>query len=154
MDARGCPMRQESVDDVATVDRGAIPNELHPPRHLAQQVLEKPDHVGRIERMTLAVEVQLALGWDGTEGREVMPHPPLPYDRRLAYRDIGADHTGQGIEARCLYEEDDLLLRLRPFVMVGQVCSRHWVIAAVSRWRARRAGLCGLPRMAWQRRPT
>src|ERR687895_642861 len=117
-------------------------------------MLEKRDHVIRVDRAILATEVQLALGRDGTDRREVVAGPPVPHKRRLTPRGIGAHDTGQGINTRCVYEEDGLLLRLRPFLMVGQVSSRHRAIAASSRWQARRAGFCGLHRMVWQRRPT
>jgi hypothetical protein len=79
---------------------------------------------------------------------------PPPHDRGVAHRCVGADDTGQGREAQLVYAEDGLRRRRRPLLLAGQVSSRHWAIAPSSRWRARRAGCCGLHRMAWQRRPT
>jgi hypothetical protein len=47
-----------------------------------------------------------------------------------------------------------LLLSLRPFLMAGQVSSRHCAMAASLRCRARRAGFCGRQRRASSTRPT
>jgi hypothetical protein len=57
----------------------------------------------------------------------------LAQDGCLPHRRIGAHHTGQRIEARFVYEEEALLLTLRPFLMADQVSSRQWVMAASSR---------------------
>ena len=133
MQAWRCAVDQELFDGTAAMDRRAIPDDDHPASHLAQQVLEKPDHVVRVDSTVLAAEVQLALGRDGTDHREMVAGPPLPQDWRLAYWRIGPDDAGQWIQARFVYEEDGLLLRLRPFLMAGQVSSRHWAIAASSR---------------------
>src|SRR5262249_14725403 len=110
-------------------------------------------YVVRIDGAVLAVEVQLALWRQGTDGGEMIARPPLPQDGCLPHRGIGADDTGQGIEARFVDEKDALLLGLRPLLMAGQLCSRPCASAASSRWRARRAGFCGLQRSALSKRP-
>jgi hypothetical protein len=66
----------------------------------------------------------------------------------------GANHTGQRVEPGFVYEEDVLLLGLRPFLMAGQVPWRQRAMATSSRWRAHRAGFCGLQRVALHQRPT
>ena len=50
----------ERVDGLAAVDRRAIPDQHHPARHLAQQVFEKRDHVGRVDGAILAMAGELA----------------------------------------------------------------------------------------------
>ena len=87
------------------------------------------------------MKIQLALRRDGADGREVIARPPLPENGRVAYRGIRADDTGQGIEARFIDEEDGLPLDLGPLLSAGQVSSRQRVMAASSRWLARRAEL-------------
>jgi hypothetical protein len=94
--------------------------------------------------MVLAEDVQFALRGQGADGREMLVGVPLPQDRGVAYGGIRPDHAGQGIKARFVYEEDRVLLRLRPFLIAGQVSSRQRAIAASLRCRARRIGFCGL----------
>ncbi len=154
VDTLGCPIRQESFDDMAAVDRRAIPENHHPARDLAQQMLEKRDDVCGIERAVLAVEVQLTLGRYRGDGREMVAGVPLPQDGGLADWGVGTHDTREGIKPGLIYEEDGLLLGFRPLLRAGQMSSRQRVIAASSRWRARRTGFCGLQRIALQRRPT
>ena len=59
---------QKVPDDLTTMDRRAIPDDHDPARHFAQEVIEKRDAVVSVEGMSLAVEVELALGRDGTAG--------------------------------------------------------------------------------------
>jgi hypothetical protein len=147
------PVREELLNGVTAVNRRTIPDDHHPTRHLAQQVLQKGHHILRIQGVVLAVEIQLALRRYGTDGGEVVAGPPFPQDRRVPYGGIGAHDTGQGIKARLIYEEDALLLFLRPFLIVGQISARQRAIAASSRCRARRAGFWRLQRSALHKRP-
>jgi hypothetical protein len=137
------PIRQELLDTMAAVDGGAVSDDDHLAGDLAQQVLEKPDDVVRIEGAVLAVEVELALGRQGADGGEMITRPPLSQDGCLPHRSIGAHHAGQGINPGLVYEEEALLLLLRPPLRAGQVCSRPCAMAASSRCRARRAGCWG-----------
>ena len=145
---------QELLDDATAVNGGSVPDDDHAARDFTQQVLQKGDYVGRVERVVLATEIELALKRDGTDGREVVAGPPLSQDGGLADRSIGAHDTRQGIKSGFVYKQDGLLLGLRPFWMAGQVSSCHWAMAASSRRWARRAGFCGLQRMALHKRPT
>jgi hypothetical protein len=99
MEALRRPIGQKLPDRVAAVDRRAIPDEHHPARHLPQQVLKKCHHVVRVDGVVLAVEVELAFGRDGGDGRQMVAGTPLPQDRRLPPGGIGAHDTGQGIES-------------------------------------------------------
>lgn len=154
MEPVGCPIRQECLDDVTAVNRGPVPNDDHPAGHLTQEVLQEGDDVVGVERVALAEAVEFALGGQGTDGRQMLTGPPLPQDGRLAHGRIGADDAGQGINPGLVYEENTLPLGFRPLLMAGQVSSRQRVMAASSRWRARRAGFCGLQRIVWHTRPT
>jgi hypothetical protein len=154
MDAVSCAVRQKALDDTAAVNRSPIPNDDHAAGYLPQQMLQKGDDILRIDRMLLAGEIQLAFGRHGADGREMVTRPPLPQDGRVPYRGIGADDTGQRIEPGLIDEEDRLLLRLGPLLRAGQVSPRQRAMAASSRWRARRAGFCGLQPMALSSRPT
>jgi hypothetical protein len=133
MEALRRAVGQEFFDDVAAVDRRAIPANHDLARHLPQQVFEKCDPVVRVEGVALAMEVERALGREGAARGEMVARAPLPQDGRVAHRRIRAYHTGQGIEAGFVYEEAGLPLGLRPFLMAGQVCSRQCAMAASSR---------------------
>jgi hypothetical protein len=128
-----CPIREELSDGMATVDGSAIPDDDQAAGNLAQQVFQEGHHVRRVDRVVLAVEVQLARRRQGADGREMIARPPLAQDGCLPHRRIGAHHTGQGIEARFIYEEEALLLDLCPLLMASQVSSRQCAIAASSR---------------------
>jgi hypothetical protein len=153
-EAGRCAVREKLPDGVAAVNRGPIPEEPHPARDLAQQVLKKRDHVVRIDRAVLAVAGERTLGREGADGGEMLASVPVPQDRRLPHWRIGTHDTGQGLESRLIEEEDRLLLGLGPLLMAGQVSSRQRAMAASSRCRARRIGLWGLQRSALRRRPT
>src|ERR671923_820717 len=71
---------QELLDDTAAVNGGSVPDDDHAAWDFTQQVLQKGDHVGRVERVVLAPEIELAIKRDGTDGREVVAGPPLPQD--------------------------------------------------------------------------
>jgi hypothetical protein len=145
---------QELLEEMAAVDRRAIPNDHQRARHLAEQMLQERDDIGGIDGLVLAVEIQLALRRNRTDSREVITRPPLPENGGLTYGGIGTDDTGQGIKPRFIDEEDGLPLGLCPLLRAGQVSSRQRVMAVSSRCRARRAGFCGLQRSAFSTRPT
>jgi hypothetical protein len=67
---------QELLDEVAAVDRCAVPNDHHRARHLAEQMLQERDDIGGIDGLVLAVEIQLARRRYRTDGREVVTRPP------------------------------------------------------------------------------
>jgi hypothetical protein len=154
VEALGGPIGQELLDAVTAMNRRPVPEEQQTARDLAQQVLQKGDDIDGIDGLVLPMKIQLAFRGEGADRREMIPGPPFPEDGGLAYWGIRADDTGQGIEPRFIDEEDRLPLGFGPFLSAGQVSSRQWVMATSSRWRARRAGFCGLQRMAWHKRPT
>ena len=89
---------QELVDEMAAVDRRAVPNDHQRTRHLAEQMLQERDNVGGIDDLVLAVEIELAPRRDRTDGGQMVTGVPLPQNGGLAYRGIGTDDAGQGVE--------------------------------------------------------
>jgi hypothetical protein len=128
-----CTIREELSDGTAAVDGSATPDDDHAAGALAQQVLEKRDHVMRGEGALLAVQVQLTRWRQGADGREMITRPPLLQNGRLAHRGRGPDDTRQGVEPRFIYQEDGLALGLCPLLMARQVSSRQCALAASSR---------------------
>ena len=149
----GGAVRKEPLDSVAAVDRRAIPDNQQTAGHFAQQMLETRHDGLRVDGVVLGVEVQPALRRQRADGGAMIARLPLPQDGGLPHRGVAAHHTRQGIETRFVYQEDGLLLGLRPFLRAGQVVSRQCAIAASSRCRARRAGFWRLQRIAWHTRP-
>jgi hypothetical protein len=150
----GRAIGQERLDDLAAMDGGAIPNNEQAAGNLTEEVLQKGHDISRVHRMILRMAVELALGRKGADRRQVVTGIPFPQNRRLADGSVGAHDTGQRVEPGLVYEQDRLLLGLRPFLIAGQVSSRHCAMAASLRCRARRTGFCGLQRIRSSRRPT
>jgi hypothetical protein len=149
MKALRSALGEECSNDLTAMDRGAILDAHYPTRHVAPQMREQDHHVRRIDGAILAVDVQLTRRNSRTDSGEVIAGAPSPQDGRLADWGRGADHAGQGIEAGCIDADDRLPRGFRPFLMAGHVSSCHWAMAAASRWRAQRAGVCGRRRLAW-----
>lgn len=92
-------VRQELVNEVTAVNRGAIPDDHHAARYFAQQMRQEGDPILCIERVLLTVAIPRAVRGYGADGREVITGPPLLQDRRLTYRRISTHHTGSRVEA-------------------------------------------------------
>jgi hypothetical protein len=145
---------QERVDDLTAVDRRPIPDNAHMAWHLSQQMSQKGHHIHRIEGAVLAMARPLPLWGDRADGREMLAGPPLLQDRGVSNRRIGADDAGQRIEPGFIDEKEAWPWGLRPLLRAGHVSWRQRAMATSSRWRARRAGCCGLQRIALSKRPT
>jgi hypothetical protein len=72
-----CTVGQELFDHMAAMNRGTIPNDDQTAGNLAEEGLQKGDHICRIEGMVLVEEVQFALRGQGADGREMLAGPPL-----------------------------------------------------------------------------
>jgi hypothetical protein len=117
----GRAIGQELLDDLATVNRGTIPDDDHTTGHLPQHMLEEGNHVCRMDGAVLAVEVQFALQGEGADRGEMSTGPPRPQGGRMAHRRIRPHNARKGIKPRLVYEAEGLLKRLGPFWMAGQV---------------------------------
>jgi hypothetical protein len=139
----GRPSGPACLADVTAMHGCAIPEHDHAARHFAPQGLQEGDHLPCVDGAVLTMEVPLAFRRDRTASGEVSAGLPFPPHGGLADRRLGADDTGQGINARCIYQEERVLLGWRPLLRAGQVSSRQ---------RARRAGFWGRQRSAWHPR--
>jgi hypothetical protein len=77
VEALGGPIRQELSDDLAAMDRGAVPDDAHSAGDLAPQMLQKGHAIRRVDRPLLGLELSLPRRGDGAHGREMIPGPPL-----------------------------------------------------------------------------
>jgi hypothetical protein len=91
----GCPIRQEGLHHPAAVHGGAIPHDAQAAGPLAQQLCPKGDHIGRVHRVVLRMEVACALGREGADRRQMLTGIPLAQNGRLAHRGLRAHDTGQ-----------------------------------------------------------
>jgi hypothetical protein len=121
----GRAIGQERLDDLAAMDGGAIPNNEQAAGNLTEEVLQKGNDISRVHRVILRMEVELAFERKGADRRQMVAGIPFPQNRRLADGSIGAHDTRQRVKPGLVYEKDGLLLDLRPFLIAGQVSSRH-----------------------------
>jgi hypothetical protein len=154
VEAWGGPLGQERCDAVTAMPRGPVPKEPQTAGPLAPQMVQQGDAIDRVDRLRLTVHRELTCRGAGADRRALIPAPPFPEDGGLASWGRRADDTGQGRAPGCIDAAERLPLRWGPLLRAGQVSSRPRVRAASSRGRARRAGWCGLRRMAWHTRPT
>src|SRR4051812_33290229 len=60
----GRAVRQERLDDLTTMNGGAIPQDDQAAGDLAEEMLQKGDDISRVHRVVLRLEVEFALGRD------------------------------------------------------------------------------------------
>ena len=133
--------------------RRAVPHQHQAARACPPPMLQKRAHVVGVDRVRLAVKRECALRRDGADGRQMIPGPPLVQAGGVPHRRIRAGDTGPGLHAGFISEEEALRLGLRPLLRAGQVAACPRVMAASARCRARRAGVWGLQRRTWPKRP-
>jgi len=115
---------------------------------------QKP-HDGRtIESCVLHLYVQLALGCDGANGRQMVARQRNMQHRRLSARRIRTHGHRQQIEPGFVYEHDGTSFPVGFFLMASQVSARHCSIAASWRWVARSRGFWRLHFICLSSRPT
>jgi hypothetical protein len=61
VEALGCPIGQERLNDLTTVNGGTVPDDDHPAWDFTQQVLQEGDHICRVESAILTMEIPFAL---------------------------------------------------------------------------------------------
>ncbi len=153
-DASGTALGQEVFDRLAAMNRCPIPDDQQLAGDVAQQVLEEPDDIGALVRVLLDQHEQPPGRGDAADDRQVIAGQWQAEDRRLAAWGIGADGTGQQVEARFVDPDDGSPLLVSPFFRAGQRSVRQVSIAASLRWLARAIGFCTLHPAARRSLPT
>jgi len=151
---RGCAVGQVFLHHVAAVDGRPVPEQQGLAAEVAPQMAQKPEHIGTPEGAALHLHIQLSLGGDTADGGKVIVGQPLPQHGGLPLRGEGADHRGQQVESRLVYEDDGALLLFCLFLSAGQRSTSQLRMASSFRWLARRAGFWRLHPHARKMRPT
>ena len=144
MESLGGPTGQEVLDRLATMDRGAIPDDEELASDLAQQEAEKPHHIGAVIGLGLRLHDQALVGRDGRDRRAMIAGQGNPQDRGLPVPRPGADVMGKQVEPRLIHPDDHSSFVVGFFLSAGQRCSHQTRMASSLRWVARSMGRCTL----------
>ena len=153
-DALGGALHQEVLDRLATVDRGAVPEDQELAGDVPQQVLEEADDVRALVGVLLDEHQQASRRGDAADDRQVIAAQRRAQDRGLAARGVGPDGAGQQVEGGLVDPDDGAPLPIGPLFSAGQRSAYQASIAASSRWLARRTGFCTLHPAARRSFPT
>jgi hypothetical protein len=154
LEAPGCPLGQEVLDRLATMDRGAVPQDQELAGKVPQQVLQEADDIRALVGLLLHLHQQPPVLGNAADDRQVIAAQRQAEDRRLAAWGVGPDGAGQQVEAGLVDPDDSPTFLFRPFLRAGQRSVRHTSIAASFRWLARWTGFCTLQPAARRRLPT
>ena len=110
MEPLGGPSGQVLLDNIAPVDGRTVPEHQHLAADMMPQMPEEPNHLGAAEGGGLHLHVQLPVGSDAADGRQVVPSQSFPQYWGFPPGGEGADHRRQQIESRLVYEDDGALL--------------------------------------------
>jgi hypothetical protein len=152
--APGRAVGQEVLDDLAPMDRGAIPDDQELAREVAQQVPEEAHHVRALEGAGQDLQQQAPLRGEAADRREVVARERDGQGRGVAPRGVGAHPGRQQVEPGLVDPDDRAPLVPGFFSRAGQ---RSWSQASTwawSRWVARTSGCWTLRSSARRRRLT
>jgi hypothetical protein len=140
MQALGRALREEVLDHLRAVDRGAVPDDEQLARNMAQQVLKETHHVRPAQSVVFHLHEDLPRRGDRANSRQVIPRERHPQHRRLAPGRISADGGRQEIEARLIYPHERAVFGPSFFSRAGICSAVQAAIVASLRWVARRSG--------------
>lgn len=141
------PIGEKRLDWLPAMDRRAIPDHQQQPRDVPQQMLEKANDILGTVGTLLRHQQQGAIHGDSTDGRYVIPAEAHAQNGGLSSGSISTHQGGQQIEARFVYPDDRSTFFFSPFFSAGQRSVYHSLMAASSRWVARRIGFWTLQPM-------
>lgn len=135
-------VRHKPPNQRGAVARHPIPEDEQWPPRMAQQLLEKTDHLARANRTPVKPKVTLAAEPDRRQSRKFRPVEAVVQDRSLSARSPGFGDVGSQREAGFVLEQERSTDLLALFFMAGHSCCSHWSTFRSSRSRARRSGRC------------
>jgi hypothetical protein len=134
------PRGQEILDNLAAVNRRAVPDDQELARDLPQQVAQKADDAGTPEGDGLDHMEQPPFGSNATDDREMIAGQGNPQHRGVPTWSVGPHDTRQQIEPGFVYPDDRTAFGRGFFLSAGQRSVCQAVMAASSRWLARWVG--------------
>lgn len=154
LDASGAALGQEGLDRLATMDRGAVPQDQELAGDVAEQMLEEANDVRALVGVLLHAHQQPAIRSDAADDRQVVAAQRQAEDGRLTTWGGGPDGAGEEVEAGLIDPDDGSSFLVGPFFRAGQRAVRQASIAASFRWLARWTGFWTLQPAARRRLPT
>lgn len=158
-DVQAAVRGQQRADRRPAVNLAVVPENQHVARQVPEQRPEKGAGIRRPNVVGRELEVEATATADRAEreprnDRHALMALPMPEQRRVAARRPGPADRRDQEEARFV-DEDEVGPQPRGvFFCRGHARCFHAVIAASSRWSARRSGFCGVHPNRWSRRPT
>lgn len=135
------------LNQTTLVDSKAVPNDEKFFAYLAVQCLQEIYALGRANGTWEQPKIYLP-PTDARYNRQLLPVEAVLQDRCLTSGSPSTHHCRPLGQARLVDEHDHALLFYGVFFNLGQISFFHVSTAASSRWRARRAGRCGLKSIA------
>lgn len=154
LDASGAALGQEVLDRLATMDRGAVPEDQELAGDVAEQMLEEADDVRALVGVLLHMHQQPAVRGDAADDGQVVAAQRQAEDGGLTTWGVGPDGAGEEVEAGLVDPDDSSSLLVGPLFRAGQRSVRQASIAASFRWLARCTGFWTLQPAARKRLPT
>ena len=143
----GAPIGEKRLDWFPTMNGRAIPDYQERSRDMAQQMFKKADDVLCSISTFLRHQQQSAPHGDSTDGGHMIPAETHAQNGGLSLGSISSHQGRQEIEARFVYPDDGSTLFFSPLFSAGQRSVYHSLMAASSRWVARRIGFWTLQPM-------
>jgi hypothetical protein len=140
VDALGTAIGQELLDDLGSMDESAVPDHREKTGDMTQQVLQETNDILATVGPVLDTQVQVPVGSDAADGREMIPSERHLQDRRLSSGSVGAHHRGEQVEAALVYPEEGSAFLLGLFLTSGHRSVIHLWMASSLRWVARWIG--------------
>ena len=140
MKTRGGPLRQEVLDHLAAMNRGAVPDHPDLPRDVTQEVAQKPHDIRPFERAAQHVLEHAPLPGQATDRREVIAGERDPQERGVSPGRIGPDPGRQEVETGFVNPGDGAPLGVGFFSRTGQRSVSQASTLAGARWVARTSG--------------
>src|SRR5215204_510719 len=132
----------------------AVPDDPQLAFDLAPEMLQKSYTIGAVQGSVSHQRVKLPSHGDPAHHRQVIIGQERFQHGCLPARGISPDQTGQQVKACLVNQDNNRALLPRLFFSTGQTSTRHFSIAASSRWLARSIGICGVHFNAFNNRET
>lgn len=151
--------REQGTDHRAVMRFAIVPQDDDRTGEMAQQVLEKAGGGGRANVLGMTLEIEPAppshrAHRHARDDRDAIVSLPVAEDRGLSPRGPRAPHARRDQEARFVHEDEVGAQPRSVFFTRAHSRDFHRVMAASSRWSARRSGFCGVQPNWWSNRPT
>src|SRR5579885_156577 len=154
VEAASSPFLEKVFDLMSAMNGCSIPDDHNLAANLAQENAQEAHDRLAIIGSRAYLQEESSIGGDAADGGEVVAGQRHAQDRCLPSWCPGAHRHRQQIKPGFVYPDDGGLLLLGFFLMAGQRCSFHCLMASSLRGLARSIGSCRLQPACRKSRPT